>query len=276
MHISNSQLRFECIHCHYEGLGGGLPKTPCLDCHKNSDSSTYEDLNTIEMPTHSSAVMESDQYGEWTRECLDCHDPHKHNGMNIYDGITDGSYVIANFIAHDAVTDPVTLTTTFTMTDVNIHDPDWSDLATWGQKTSDKRGLLFVWHNPLLDKHYWIEVISATEGTITINAPSFPRIPRVNPDPIPVQLVYGMLIQDEIGPFPIVYSGPKSMANDESGTGFDPTPTGICQVCHTKTLHWRNTGALADHFSGQKCTMCHPHEEGFKWVSPTPHLSPCE
>ena len=145
-------------------------------------------------------------------------------------------------------------------------------------KTSDERGLLFVWHNPLLNKYYWIEVISAsaTEDTITINAPSFPRIPRVNPDPIPVQLVYGMLIQDEIGPFSVVYSGPNSMANDESGTGFDPTPDGICQVCHTKTLHWRNTGALADHFSGQKCTMCHPHEEGFKWVSPTPHLSPCE
>ena len=173
MHISNSQLRFECIHCHYEGVGGGRPKTPCLDCHKNSDGVNYSDFNAIEMPTHMDL------------ECVACHDPHNHNGMNIYDGILNPSNVLVEFIAHDAVTDPVTLTTTFTITDVNIHDPDWSDLATWGKKTSDERGLLFVWHNPLLNKHYWIEVISATEDTITINAHLFHGYLDSTPTPFP-------------------------------------------------------------------------------------------
>ena len=200
-------------------------------------------------------------------ECVACHDPHKNNGINTYDGILNPSNVIADLIAHDAVTDPVTLTTTFDMTDVNIHDTDWSDLATWGTKTSDERGLLFVWYNPLLSKYYWIEVISAnaTEGTITINAPSFPLIPRVNPDPIPVQLVYGMLIQEEVGPFPVVYSGPTSMAdNDGLGDGGDDsTPNGICQVCHTETRFWRNDGSGGNHQSGNRCTRCHLHVNGF-------------
>ena len=212
-HMSNSELRFECLDCHYEGIGGGLPKTPCVDCHNNSSGGGYTYNSTIEVATHMDL------------ECVACHDPHKHNGMNIYDGILNPSNVIVDFIAHDAVTDPVTLTTTFTITDVNIHDTSWTDRDKWGTKTSDERGLLFVWHNPLLDKDYWIEVVSASATEITINAPSFPRIPRVNPDPIPVQLVYGMLIQEEVGPYPVVYSGRTNMANNDGlADGDDSTP----------------------------------------------------
>ena len=129
LHISNTFLRFECINCHPEGVGVGLPKTPCIDCHKNTDSSTYTDLDTIEMATHSSAVLGT-KYGEWERECVDCHDPHNPNGINISDGISDDSYVLGDLIADNAVSDPVTLTTTFTMTDVTIYDPAWEDPAT--------------------------------------------------------------------------------------------------------------------------------------------------
>ena len=270
-HMSNSELRFECIDCHYEGIGGGLPIRACDYCH-NSTSAPYTYNSTIGVGGHNSD-MTGLKYGEWAVECVACHDPHNHNGMNIYDGILNPSNVLVEFIAHDAVIDPVTLTTTFTMTDVNIIDNTWADRDEWGTKTSDDRGLLFVWHNPLLDKHYWIEVISATEDTITINAPSFPRIPRFDPDPIPVKLVYGMLIQDEVGPNPVVYSGPSTMAdNDGLGDdGKDSTPDGICQVCHVNTSAWNLSGSGANHFNGWDCIVCHRHENGFKFVTPRHH-----
>ena len=63
-----------------------------------------------------------------------------------------------------------------------------------------------------------------------------------------------------LGPF----NGPQSQAYDESGTGTDPTPIGTCQVCHTKTSHWRNDGTGADHNNGRICTSCHKHTTGFQ------------
>jgi len=38
---------------------------------------------------------------------------------------------------------------------------------------------------------------------------------------------------------------------------------GICQTCHTETLHHTNDGVDPDHFAGHDCTGCHPHEDGF-------------
>ena len=270
LHISNTFLRFECIYCHPEGVGGGLPKTPCLDCHKNTDSSTYDDLNTIEMATHSSELT-SEKYGVWERECVDCHDPHNPNGVNIYDGITDSSYVIADVIATQAVTDSITETTTFnTMTIENIYDAAWTDPATWGEKTSPERGLLFVWYSIPLDKYYWNEVVSATETTITINAPVWIPYPKFTPYPINAQLIYGMLIENEVNSNPVKFSAPSTFAqNDGLGAGgTDSTPNGICQVCHTQTRYWRSDGTVsigpsAGHHSGENCTTCHPHDLGF-------------
>ena len=73
-----------------------------------------------------------------------------------------------------------------------------------------------------------------------------------------------MLIQDEVAPYPVVYSGPKSMANNDGlAAGDDSTPDGICQVCHTQTRFWRNDGSLTSHYSGQNCIICHDHRNGF-------------
>ncbi len=63
---------------------------------------------------------------------------------------------------------------------------------------------------------------------------------------------------------PATFNGPRSLAYDESGTGTDPTPTGMCQICHTKTNHWRNDGTGADHNNGRICTSCHKHTTGFQ------------
>lgn len=157
------------------------------------------------------------------------------------------------------------------MTDVHIYDPAWEYPATWGEKTSSERGLLFVWYNRVINKYHWYEVISTTEAietpyyppTITINSPDFPRIPRFNPDPILAKLVYGMLIKNEVNETSVKFGGPMTMANDESGTGIDPTPNGICQVCHENISAWNSSGSGANHFNGWACIACHPFEQGF-------------
>jgi predicted CXXCH cytochrome family protein len=45
---------------------------------------------------------------------------------------------------------------------------------------------------------------------------------------------------------------------------FDNAPfAGICQSCHTNTIHHRNDGTDPHHQQGQNCTGCHPHGAGF-------------
>ena len=269
MHISNA-IRFDCWGCHPEGVGSGLPITPCTDCHKNSSGGGYTDVDTIEVATHSSEVIGSDKYAPWGRECLDCHDNHVHNGITKADGILDNSYVIADLTVNDAVnTDPLTQTTFNTMAIGNIYDSDWSNPLTWSEKTGPERGLILVLQ--LGDVFYWFEIVNVTETSITIGNNSTAFTWRDNP--ISGQIIYGMLIRGEDEPIngtAVKFSGPKTMAhNDELGAeGNDSTPDGICQVCHTQTTHWRNDGSEANHFGGWNCSMCHPHEQGFKPVIP--------
>jgi hypothetical protein len=52
---------------------------------------------------------------------------------------------------------------------------------------------------------------------------------------------------------------------DYSGGGGVPYTDGICETCHTKTLHHRNSTSGGDHThkQGERCTGCHPHAKGF-------------
>ncbi|MEW6713765.1 MAG: hypothetical protein AB1306_01570, partial [Nitrospirota bacterium] len=45
----------------------------------------------------------------------------------------------------------------------------------------------------------------------------------------------------------------------------DATYDGVCEVCHTQTVFHRRDGSgqNGSHPAGVKCTMCHPHLEGF-------------
>ena len=121
---------------------------------------------------------------------------------------------------------------------------------------------MFVMYYDQYQGYVSYEVIRTTNNSITIgeNYRMFPP----SDHPLNAQLIYGMLIRNEVNGTSVKAAGPSTMANDESGTGTDPTPNGICQVCHTQTIVWRNDGSFANHFSGWKCTLCHPHEEGFK------------
>jgi hypothetical protein len=38
--------------------------------------------------------------------------------------------------------------------------------------------------------------------------------------------------------------------------------TGVCEVCHTQTLHYNNSGTGLDHEAAW-CPQCHSHQDGF-------------
>ncbi len=57
-----------------------------------------------------------------------------------------------------------------------------------------------------------------------------------------------------------------SYLGDASGADNVPWNDGICEVCHTRTSHYRNDASGGDHSHNQaaRCVRCHPHERGFQ------------
>ncbi len=57
-----------------------------------------------------------------------------------------------------------------------------------------------------------------------------------------------------------------SYLGDYSGAGNSPYDDGICEVCHTRTNHYRNDASGGDHShnAGTRCVTCHPHQMGFR------------
>lgn len=261
-HSNNYSETWSCELCHPGGPGVWIPE--CIECHNNDTGMNYTDTSAPQMTTHSSETLGT-AYGNWMQECVDCHDPHHNNGITMVGGVetSEPSRILAEFTADYAATVD-SVTTMDIVSAISVNDSMWADPATWGAKTGNsERGLVLL--VVIQDKTYWYEVLSATSTSITFSngATFFPQAPMSNPQSM--KLAYGMFIQDEIGPFPVVYSGPRSLAyNEGKARENDPTPTGVCQVCHTQTKFWRSDGSRARHQNGKICTTCHLHVNGFK------------
>ena len=268
MHSGLYSKTFTCTLCHPNGPGT-VPRRACTECHNNPTGKNYSDMSAPEVAPHSSAVIGSTKYGTWERQCLDCHNPHAVNGFDGEQGVPDKSYVLVDLDVHGATANGIEYT--FQISNRVINNPEWSDPSKWASKTSGERGLLFVYNDH--GKYYFNKIIRATDDTITIQNgfTHFPLLPGWD-NPFHAELIYGQFIRNEVNGTHVNLSSPNAFAFDESGTGNDPTPEGICQVCHTQTDHWRSDGSLADHFSGWRCTICHPHSKGFKVDPPEMEL----
>lgn len=242
-----------CSDCHPAHMG---PKTDCLFCHNNDSGSDYSATSAPRMADHSSAVMDSDEYGVWSRDCLDCHDPHVSPQC-------DTPIVTGNFTSSS----PANGTTTFVLDQASliVFDPSWNDPADWPAKSGPERGLIFVVESMLWDDDagryidFSAEILAADGLTVTVMG-EISRISPVNS----FNIVYGQYLRTAIDGRAVSYNGPADLALDESGSGTDPTPRGVCQVCHTRTRFWRNDGSRASHFNTENCLTCHEHELGFR------------
>jgi predicted CxxxxCH...CXXCH cytochrome family protein len=241
-----------CLDCHPDHMG---PKTACDFCHNNTTGTDFSKTSAPAVATHSAAVIGSGKYGTWARQCVDCHDPHVSAQCDT--PLAEGTFT--GFSTANGVT-------TFQLNTVTVNDPGWQDPASWAAKTGAERGLILlvpglVWdaeQNGYVD--FSGEILGATATTITVQGAvsSFSAVRDF-------RILYGQYIRKTISGRPVDFSGtPAGLAINEAGGATDPTPTGVCQVCHTQTSHWRSDGSRADHFNGENCATCHEHELGFR------------
>jgi len=212
------------------------------------------------MANHSSEILDSYKYGDWSRTCLDCHDQHGHNH-------NPGSGNLVEVVASSRLV-KVDYFDTLNLDSVNVLDPAWADPSTWGSKTGPERGLImeYTQRGNIIS----FVIVSATADTITVRNGKNARFPYGET----MYIRYGMHIAEEVNGQTVNFSGPATMAFNETGADIDTTPDGICQVCHTQTTYWRSDGSRTDHFNGWRCMICHVHEKGFMAETPEGCICP--
>jgi len=260
-----------CLSCHdLHGSAGTLLKAAapnpdmagddteannlCWSCHTGPGLAPYR------VP-HSSDQI-SDQYGTWNIECKDCHNPHNQPQIQ--------TFGTEAFLATGTLTS-VTQSANSTLTDTSAAwtvDEHAGRVVFPDASVRDRRGI------PIGDLSYRIESNTATTLTLdgVINTAYIAAGDTYG-------IVYGKIIRSEIqAPADSSWkqvkffgaTGANSFADD------DATLDGVCQVCHTKTGHFKNDGTGADQMhtnadrgditgtAGEKCTeKCHLHIGGF-------------
>ncbi len=246
----------------------------CLNCHADAGPGP-------KVLTHSSAVIGSNSHGNWIRACTACHNPHYQDQLNWANSETSPYLTTGTISGISAIYDGVNKETTITYSATD--NPNWpavgdsEDALSWVNKSraTPGRGLILVQDTVKRSNTFSIVAASATEVTVKgeINANMINTSYR---DPLTNELnsatcnsfglIYGGLIRDSINARSVKFFDPNGGFVRDEGS----TTTGICQVCHTLTTHYANTGEMpagADtHLdrNGRNCTICHQHLKGFK------------
>ncbi|MEW6429006.1 MAG: hypothetical protein AB1568_13330, partial [Thermodesulfobacteriota bacterium] len=253
-----------CLSCHQYPFDAwpGYVKDPgnlddtfrnflCLGCHDGASSAP-------KMLLHSANVINGRLAG-WTTQCTDCHDPHFQGQLDNHLTDADALYLVKGSIVNVSVdhSDPAHPRSTIGYAGA-VNQPGWSDPGKWSAKTTSGRGLIFV-----ADRQHpqaTFEVIAATSATITVAGNLYETGYGST-----FGIIYGQLIRNRV----LLPSGEtRQVKFFLTGKGYvdttaNPT-TGICQVCHTQTLYWRQDGSNATHNVGVNCSGCHKTAEGFK------------
>ena len=260
-----------CLSCHdLHGSAGSLLKAAapnpdmagddteannlCWSCHTGPGLAPYR------VP-HSSDQI-SQKHGVWNIECKDCHNPHNQPQIQAF-----GSEA---FLATGTLTS-VTQSANSTLTDTSAAwtvDEHAGRVVFPDASVRDRRGM------PIGDLSYRIESNTATTLTLdgVINTAYIAAGDTYG-------IIYGKIIRNQIlvpgtSTWKTVKFFGKTGAN--SFADDDATLDGVCQVCHTKTGHFRNDGTGADQMhtnadrgdltgtAGENCTeKCHLHIGGF-------------
>ncbi len=289
----NASNSMGCTDCHADPYSLVYTDDVCLSCHNNSSGGGYSLRSAPKVLTHSSENT-SAKYGTWSAQCLDCHSKHTYEQRAAYQSRI---FLVQGTVT--SITDNGDGTTTFGYSNLteSVYMPGWSDYMLWSTKSfgnifsGNERGLIFYPNISTYQKQSAasLEVASATATTVTVKGSINTAFPTaVSNGTIAVGttfgLAYGQFINTSIFVTPTIlkpagffqntgyYSFAYSTAVPPSTT--DPQVNSVCQACHTRTLHWRNDGTLADHYANQNCTTCHKHEEGFKISCDACHPAP--
>ena len=238
----------------------------CLECH-TQPSGPYTTTGAPLAKTHSSLATDNG-YGDWTRECRDCHNPHYQRQS--YYKITDSSNL---YLARGTITSCVYNgdgTSTLGYSGIT-YKSGW-DSAKLLEKTGDYRRTMLVPNVGKLGYNYPIIAIDAT--TITVEGNATAAYQYISP-PTTFAVMYGQYIKDNLDISADGSGNYKAVKFfDQTGTNSfadgDTTYNGVCEVCHTQTTHYRNDGTGSDQHhmnvgnaDGTNCFSCHSHVRGF-------------
>jgi len=276
----NTSNNISCGSCHGEALhysafwGGSftpadIDDTPynriCLSCHTVSSpgGGGYPQTKGPLVKTHSSLSTDNG-YGDWTRECRTCHDPHYQKQKNYKNTDAGNLYLATGTITSCVYNGNGTSTLRYSTI---TYKSGW-DAVKLTQKTGDYRRTILFPNVGKLGYNYPVIAVDTIANTITVtgNATAYLYPPTT------FAVLYGQYIKDIMdfnGTSKTVKFFDKKDTN--SYADGDGTYNGVCEICHTQTTHYRNNGSAPDQnharlCSGQKggtnCITCHNHTDG--------------
>jgi len=222
----------------------------CLNCHAPGRGS-------IQAQKHSAEVL-GPEYGPWDASpCLTCHDAHLQPQLDWIGTVPEQTlYLVRGTIGATANFSTSGGNTTFPY-QFDSAVPAWTEPSTWSAKNGPGRGLIFV-RNRTTGRQTF-EVVAADSSTITVKGMLDPASANET-----FGLIYGQLINSSIatglGPREVKLFDPKGAYGH---TNADTPASGICQICHTQTLWWREDGQNTEHGDGIQCNSCHTMGQGF-------------
>lgn len=273
----NASNNVYCGSCHGEGLlqsfwgGSGIYSTYdelCLSCH-NQGSGPYSDINAPLVKTHSSANT-SNKYGEWSRECRNCHDPHYQLQKNYKTSDASRLYLATGTITacvYNGGTPPTSTLTYLTITYKSGWEWNPPTNTKLVAKTSDYRRTILFPNVGKLGYNYPVTAVDTITKKITVTGNATTNLYP----PTTFTVMYGQYVKNAID-----LSGTSTAVKffDQTGTNSyadgDATYNGVCEVCHTQTAHFMNNGGALDQnhanvggAGGTNCISCHSHINGF-------------
>ena len=166
----------------------------CLSCHV-APFGPYTETNAPKVKTHSS-VSTSSKYGEWTRQCIHCHKPHKQLQKN-YQGTDANNLNLAQGTIESCVYNAVGDTSTLTYSSIT-YKAGWE----WNPPTNNKlvaktgnyrRTVLF----PDVDNltyDYSITAVDSVAQTIKVKGDATINLSP----PTTFAVMYGQFVKDSI------------------------------------------------------------------------------
>lgn len=229
-------------------------------CH---DSASPQDHSNTVLGTRHRPIL-----GAWTQTCVDCHDPHFQAQLDWSSTDANDLYLASGTINY--FSDSGDGTTDIGYTNL-ITKSGWEAPVDWTNKTLDGRGLIFVVNDSLGDLTYEINTAVETipgDGLVNLQGTALSSVNGLN-----FKIIYGQFIRSQVTrssvKYPVKFFEPDVAVGgfaDFSGT----TYTGLCQVCHTQTIHFRSDGNGSDQnhaninlVPGDNCLTCHTHDTGF-------------
>jgi len=269
----------DCTVCHDPltyVVGAAIQSTKCLGCHDAAAPDTGAGGSDTKVETHHASADVN---------CVECHNPMRAQGSNLYFIRT----ALAGFTANTAGTDfaddagvgicEICHTTTKYYNNTGTGQPHETDVCT----NCHTHGTGFVKpDDPAYAPHDTITDCSLCHdpGTYVVGAPISNNKCLGCHDGSQATLVethwsyqWGTMgnnctdchnvMRSQLPNIKSIRTTLASFTADTAGSDFaDGTGAGICETCHTMTWYYNNTGTGAPHDTGV-CTTCHGHNVGF-------------